>query len=498
MIEPKRPLKVFLCHASTDKPAVHELYLRLKKDGVDAWLDKEKLLPGQDWELEIRKAVREADVVVVCLSKQFNQAGYRQKEVRLALDTAMEKPEGEIFIIPARLEECDNLESLRKWHWVDLFEDDGYERLMRALRTRADKIGLTLRIKKSRAPKKSNQEKRIFYDLTAHYECDFENTTPEILANFLFETLTRIMRTVTGIDKNDNSRTAEYQTSQVEYPDPKNGKTNQHALIVHGKKVRHIGKGDVQGVEPLAVVPEMLIITVTQGVNRSRLRFDSNELPSDAFKNLVEWVLADIGRDVSVELKNTPPQKIPTSTNVINEGYPQIHWDATDALQSGKPYISIDITSKENRLIKCRCYIKSLELDGILRDDIKHELVKHTNRVSWSGGSDEEVGIKHIDPMGFGKINLASLDSKDFIRHPLQFEMAKGAQSKDKDEKFLPFGDYVVDLGLVCNTDGADLPEIPIRIGFEYFVKESLYEDNVIKDGRAIQRILRLLEMKSA
>ena len=57
MPESKRPLKVFLCHASTDKPAVRELYLRLKKDGVDAWLDKEKLLPGQDWELEIRKAV---------------------------------------------------------------------------------------------------------------------------------------------------------------------------------------------------------------------------------------------------------------------------------------------------------------------------------------------------------------------------------------------------------------------------------------------------------
>ena len=140
----KRPLKVFLCHAHADRDSVRGLYARLTKDGVDAWLDKEKLLPGQDWELEIRKAVREADVVVVCLSKQFNQAGFRQKEVRLALDTAMEKPEGEIFIIPARLEECDNLESLRKWHWVDLFEDDGYEMLMRTLRTRADRIGVTL------------------------------------------------------------------------------------------------------------------------------------------------------------------------------------------------------------------------------------------------------------------------------------------------------------------------------------------------------------------
>ncbi len=149
MPEPKRPLKVFLCHAHTDRDSVRGLYARLTKDGVDAWLDKTKLLPGQDWELEIRKAVRESDVVVVCLSRQFNQAGFRQKEVRLALDTAMEQPEGEIFIIPARLEECDTLESLRKWHWVDLFEEDGYEMLMRALQARADRIRVSLQVKKT-------------------------------------------------------------------------------------------------------------------------------------------------------------------------------------------------------------------------------------------------------------------------------------------------------------------------------------------------------------
>jgi formylglycine-generating enzyme required for sulfatase activity len=144
----KRPLKVFLCHAHADRIAVRALYLRLKREGVDAWLDKEKLLPGADWELEIRKAVGETDVVVVCLSKQFNQAGFRQKEVRIALDTAMEQPEGEIFIIPARLEECENLESLRKWHWVDLFEEDGHQNLIRALRARAERIGATLRIRR--------------------------------------------------------------------------------------------------------------------------------------------------------------------------------------------------------------------------------------------------------------------------------------------------------------------------------------------------------------
>ena len=63
-----RPLKVFLCHAHADRDPVRALYTRLAKDGVDAWLDKAKpcgeprrtVLPGQDWELEIRKAGREA------------------------------------------------------------------------------------------------------------------------------------------------------------------------------------------------------------------------------------------------------------------------------------------------------------------------------------------------------------------------------------------------------------------------------------------------------
>ena len=60
MTESRRPLKVFLCHAHSDKDAMKALYTRLTADGVDAWLDKENLLPGQDWELEIRKAVSES------------------------------------------------------------------------------------------------------------------------------------------------------------------------------------------------------------------------------------------------------------------------------------------------------------------------------------------------------------------------------------------------------------------------------------------------------
>jgi formylglycine-generating enzyme required for sulfatase activity len=138
-----RKLKVFLCHSKDDKPKVRELYRRLVADGFDAWLDEEKLMPGQDWDLEIRKAVRESDVVVVCLSNSSTtKAGYVQKEIRFALDVADEQPEGGVFIIPAKLEECQAPMRLSKWQWVNLFEENGYKRLLKSLDIRAEILGV--------------------------------------------------------------------------------------------------------------------------------------------------------------------------------------------------------------------------------------------------------------------------------------------------------------------------------------------------------------------
>lgn len=141
----KKALKVFLCHASGDKPQVRALYKRLVAEGVDAWLDQEKLLPGQDWRVEIPRVVQEADVVVICLSnKSITKEGYIQKEIKFALDSADEKPDGTIFLIPARIEDCPVPEKLSRWHWVDLFEEDGYVKLLRSLKLRADKVGAVI------------------------------------------------------------------------------------------------------------------------------------------------------------------------------------------------------------------------------------------------------------------------------------------------------------------------------------------------------------------
>ena len=142
MIDTRR-LKVFLCHASQDKPAVRELYKRLAAEKwIDPWLDEEDLLPGQDFDLEIYKAARNSDSIIICLSKvSVAKEGYVNKEIRRALDVADEKSEGAIYIIPLRLDDCTpSFERLKQLHYADYFMPNAHEKLIKSLRLRASSL----------------------------------------------------------------------------------------------------------------------------------------------------------------------------------------------------------------------------------------------------------------------------------------------------------------------------------------------------------------------
>lgn len=144
MSEPK--LSVFLCHSSHDKSLVRELYRQLLNESwIDPWLDEEKLLPGQDWDFEIEKAVEKAHAVIICLSgNSVTKEGYIQRELKFVLDIALEKPEGTIFIIPLRLDDCELPRRLRSWQYVDYFPQDhrkrAHQRLVQSLHARYSQL----------------------------------------------------------------------------------------------------------------------------------------------------------------------------------------------------------------------------------------------------------------------------------------------------------------------------------------------------------------------
>jgi hypothetical protein len=133
---PSAERRVFLCHASQDRDTVRALHHRLRRDGIPAWLDAVDLLPGQEWDREIRRIIRASSAVLVCLSTTVvDKRGYVQKEIRHALDIADEQPDGALFLIPVRLEPCDVPYRLQAWQWVDLFAAQGYQRLLSSLRS---------------------------------------------------------------------------------------------------------------------------------------------------------------------------------------------------------------------------------------------------------------------------------------------------------------------------------------------------------------------------
>ena len=139
--------RIFLAHASEDKPEVRKLYHRLKERGFSPWLDAIDLMPGQNWREEIPKAIEDAAVCLACLShRSVAKESYVRREFRYALSAYAERSAGSIYLIPVRLDDCEMPDvripkldlDLRDLQWVDLFEDDGFEKLVGA-------IGTTLR-----------------------------------------------------------------------------------------------------------------------------------------------------------------------------------------------------------------------------------------------------------------------------------------------------------------------------------------------------------------
>lgn len=154
-----RLLKVFLSYSPSESNEIRSLYQRLIRDGVDAWLDTEKVLAGQDWRHEIQSAVRSADVVLIGFSKQF-QVGFQQEEIRITLEEAERRPVGEIFIIPVRLDDSQPPDFLGRYQPVDLFKPDGYESLLKSLRQRARQLDL--------APETISHEKTAWSFIVEH------------------------------------------------------------------------------------------------------------------------------------------------------------------------------------------------------------------------------------------------------------------------------------------------------------------------------------------
>jgi hypothetical protein len=143
MNETNNKLRVFLsyAHNKTDLENARRLYQYLCEIGTEPWLAKESLLPGQVLKRETQIALEQSDVIIICLSKNsVNKEGNIQLEIKAALDKALEKPEGEIYIIPVTFDDCEPPYSLNQYQQLDLFVEKDYSKLWSALNLRASHL----------------------------------------------------------------------------------------------------------------------------------------------------------------------------------------------------------------------------------------------------------------------------------------------------------------------------------------------------------------------
>ena len=126
--------KIFLSYARADIERVENLYRKLSEAGCQPWMDTKDILPGERWETAIQKSIRNAEFFLACLSpNSVSKRGFLQKEIKEGLDIFRGRLETDIYLIPVKLTECEVPESLRGFQWVDLFEEDGWTRLLKAI-----------------------------------------------------------------------------------------------------------------------------------------------------------------------------------------------------------------------------------------------------------------------------------------------------------------------------------------------------------------------------
>jgi len=117
--------RVFIAYVEENYDSAQRLYNELSHRGFSPWVDKKKLLPGQNWPRAIQRAIEVSDFVLLLYSRRAaSKRGGFQAELRYAMECARKLPLDEVFIIPARLEVCKVPAKLtQEIQYVDLFPD---------------------------------------------------------------------------------------------------------------------------------------------------------------------------------------------------------------------------------------------------------------------------------------------------------------------------------------------------------------------------------------
>lgn len=129
----KRPAQrhAFISYVHEDKERVDRLQESLEAVGVSVWRDTKDLWPGQNWEDQIRAAIKSESLAFIACFSEHSVAKtktYQNLELTLAADEYRLRPPSTEWLLPVRFSECSvpdyNLgagRTLNSIHRTDLF-----------------------------------------------------------------------------------------------------------------------------------------------------------------------------------------------------------------------------------------------------------------------------------------------------------------------------------------------------------------------------------------
>ncbi|MFB3896059.1 MAG: toll/interleukin-1 receptor domain-containing protein [bacterium] len=117
--------KVFICHASEDKDFAIDLATKLRTKGIDAWIDKWEILPGDNLVDKIfNEGISKAQAIIVILS----QISIQKRWVKAEQDTAViKKITEDIKLIPIVIEDCKIPVSLICTYRISIKDKNSYD-----------------------------------------------------------------------------------------------------------------------------------------------------------------------------------------------------------------------------------------------------------------------------------------------------------------------------------------------------------------------------------
>ena len=76
---------VFMSYSRRDEAVMRRVAMFLRNQGINVWVDNEKLVPGTPiWEVEIEKAIKAASAIIVILSPDSKNSEWVRREISLA------------------------------------------------------------------------------------------------------------------------------------------------------------------------------------------------------------------------------------------------------------------------------------------------------------------------------------------------------------------------------------------------------------------------------